>query len=87
MGQQTVGVRNTARMKIPTTLVSSFAVVLFAVGCGGGGAPANMPEAPAVPSGVPAAGAIPEVPSAAPAVPAPPAAPAVPSGVPAARKK
>jgi hypothetical protein len=84
MGLEAPNVRNTARMKIPTTLVSSFAVVLFVVGCGGG-VPANMPEAPAVPSGVPAAmPAVPEVPSGVPAVPA---APAAPSGVPAAPKK
>jgi hypothetical protein len=63
-------------MKITTLLVSSFAVVLFAVGCGGG-APGNMPEVPAVPSGVPAA--VPEVPGAS-GMPAPPAAP---SGMPA----
>ena len=84
MGQKGLGVRSVRVMKITTLLVSSFAVVLFAAGCGG--APANLPEAPAVPSGVPAAPAVPEMPAASgvpaaptpPAVPTPPAAPAVP---------
>jgi hypothetical protein len=71
-------------MKIPTLLISFVAVVLFAVGCGGSGAPANMPEAPAVPSGVPAAA--PAMPSGMPAVPAAPTPSAMPSAAPTAPK-
>ena len=65
-------------MKI-IVLIASSLTVLALVACGGSSAPTNLPEAPAVPSGVPAAVPTPPGGNATPTPPVVPPAPGAPA--------